>query len=174
MDEIADSIPANFLIKLKQRLVSVPGKIDDQSLSNHQISRQESPIAAVCGVISVVTHHEEITLWDLDRTEIIAIAVFHIARDNLPFDIAPRVGDLAREFTVEGISERLAIDENLLVADFDGLSLSCDTPFDIGQVLIKWETKDDDVPLFWLGKAGKTEMRNEKSCLGERDSDPVW
>src|SRR3989339_660334 len=111
MQNRADPAPADPGILL------VPGPVDDLGLAQDVLHIHETPEPAVVAFIPVVTHNEDGTFGNLDRSEI--VPGLNRARDDgivrmHPVSVAP--GE--------------TVQEDLLVPDFYGVAGKADEPLD--------------------------------------------
>jgi hypothetical protein len=126
MDQFADPCPPH-LIPGALRL-SIPGKIDDQSLSQDIFERKESPETTVFAVITVVTHDEQGIFGHSDGTVVL-----------YPLEVPFRPPSAK---VPPGIGNLLVIDVYFIIDDLNLFSLRPDDPLNkiLGWILGKMKT----------------------------------
>src|SRR5581483_10970395 len=143
LDEVPDALPAHPAIR------AVPRPVDDDRLALDVRERHGAPEARVVALIAVVPHHEHRALGD-------------------------RVGTVGIERRVDGavvrvrIGHGLAVDEELAVAQLDGLALGGDHALDEVLAAILGPDEHDDVAA--LGLAQPRELA--QGALRERNLEP--
>jgi len=126
MHKVGNSVPPDREIFL------IPGPVENKGLSFYGLQVHKFPEPAVITVVAVIAHNKKRIFRDRYRAKV--ITALHICRKNFA---VPENGIF---FIL-----RFAIDVDLFVFDFDGVTLHADYPFDIVLVGIYRVFEDNNI-----------------------------